>query len=140
MGGIAIFTHALSPVGLKLYAMLVLHVISNETMMLPILQVAEGFKPIWNELLEEWSDENEVPVYLALSDLARYVSTLVEKSDGEELKCIFSVVERWLLESLQNTNVVGVDMPQKIEPFLLPQTKLWWQKVSLFWSEGKIIS
>ncbi|APD86211.1 hypothetical protein BM527_09000 [Alteromonas sp. Mex14] len=128
--------------------------ISKETMMLPILQVAEGFKPIWNEFLDEWSDENEVPVYLALSDLARYVSTLVEKSDGEELRSIFSVVERWhlegdkfvkeaatvgLLEDLQNTNVVGVSVPQKIEPFLLPQTKLWWQKVSLFWSEGKVI-
>ena len=129
--------------------------ISKETMMLPILQVAEGFKPIWNEFLDEWSDENEVPVYLALSDLARYVSTLVEKSDGEELRDIFSVVERWhlegdkfvkeaatvgLLEDLQNTNVVGVGVPQKIEPFLLPQTKLWWQKVSLFWSEDKVIS
>ncbi|GMM70048.1 hypothetical protein MTsDn1_33440 [Alteromonas sp. MTD1] len=129
--------------------------LSKETMMLPILQVAEGFKPIWNEFLDEWSDENEVPVYLALSDLARYVSTLVEKSDGEELRDIFSVVERWhlegdkfvkeaatvgLLEDLQNTNVVGVGVPQKIEPFLLPQTKLWWQKVSLFWSEDKVIS
>ncbi len=129
--------------------------ISKETMMLPILQVAEGFKPIWSEFLDEWSDENEVPVYLALSDLARYVSTLVEKSDGEELRGIFSVVERWhlegdkfvkeaatvgLLEDLQNTNVVGIGVPQKIEPFLLPQTKLWWQKVSLFWSEGKVIS
>ena len=128
--------------------------LSKETMMLPILQVAEGFKPIWNEFLDEWSDENEVPVYLALSDLAKYVSTLVEKSDGEELRDIFSVVERWhlegdkfvkeaatvgLLEDLQNTNVVGVGVPQKIEPFLLPQTKLWWQKVSLFWSEGKVI-
>ncbi|MFD3321701.1 DUF7674 family protein [Alteromonas macleodii] len=129
--------------------------ISKETMMLPILQVAEGFKPIWNEFLDEWSNEDEFPVYLALSDLARYVSTLVEKSDVEELRDIFSVVEQWhlegdkfvkeaatvgLLEDLQNTNVVGVGVPQKIEPFLLPQTKLWWQKVSLFWSEGKVIS
>ena len=129
--------------------------ISKETMMLPILQVAEGFKPIWNEFLDEWSNEDEFPVYLALSDLARYVSTLVEKSDGEELRDIFSVVERWhlegdkfvketatvgLLEDLQNTNVVGVGVPQKIEPFLLPQTKLWWQKVSLFWSEGRVIN
>ncbi|NMH58702.1 DUF7674 family protein [Alteromonas ponticola] len=129
--------------------------ISKETMMLPILQVADGFKPIWKEFLDDWSDENELPVYLALSDLARYVSTLVENSDEEELRDIFSVVERWhlegdefvkeaatvgLLEDLQNTAVVGDGMPQKIEPFLLPQTRLWWHKVSLFWSEGRVIS
>ena len=68
---------------------------------------------------------------------------------------IFSVIERWhlegddyvkeaatvgILEDLQNINVVGVGAPEKIEIYLLPESKKWWLKVYEFWGTGKTIS
>ena len=121
----------------------------------PILEVSDGFRPIWNEFLEEWKDDDELPQYLALGDLARYISSLISESKDEEIKKIFSVIERWhlegdsfvkeaatvgILEELQNTNVVGERVPKKVELYLLPESKKWWLKVYEFWEKGKIIS
>lgn len=121
----------------------------------PILEVSDGFRPIWNEFLEEWKDDDELPQYLALGELARYISSLISESKGEEIKKIFAVIERWhlegdsyvkeaatvgILEDLQNTNVVGEGVPEKIELYLLPESKKWWLKVYEFWEKGKIIS
>ena len=121
----------------------------------PILEISDGFRPIWNEYLEEWKDDDELPQYLALGDLARYISSLISESKDEEIKKIFSVIERWhlegdsyvkeaatvgILEDLQNTNVVGVGVPEKVELYLLPESKKWWLKVYEFWEKGKIIS
>ncbi len=60
--------------------------ISRTEMFQPILEVSEGFRPIWNEFLEEWKEEVELPLYLALSSLARYISSLITKSKTTELK------------------------------------------------------
>ena len=94
----------------------------------PILEVSDGFRPIWNEFLEEWKDDDELPQYLALGDLARYISSLISESKDEEIKKIFAVIERWhlegdlyvkeaatvgILEDLQNTNLVGEGVPEK---------------------------
>lgn len=121
----------------------------------PILEVSDGFRPIWNEFLEEWKDDDELPQYLALGDLARYISSLISESKDEEIKKIFAVIERWhlegdlyvkeaatvgILEDLQNTNLVGEGVPEKIEFYLLPESKKWWLKVYEFWEKGKIIS
>jgi hypothetical protein len=129
--------------------------IVREEMFQPILEISDGFRPIWNEFLEEWKDDDELPQYLALGDLARYISRLISESKDEEIKRIFSVIERWylegdsyvkeaatvgILEDLQNTNVVGVGVPEKVELYLLPESKKWWLKVYEFWERGKIIS
>jgi len=129
--------------------------ISKEEMFNPIFDASEGFKPIWNEFVEEWKDDDELPQYLALSDLARYISKLISESEDKELKDIFQVIERWhlegddyvkeaatvgILEDLQNTNVVGAGVPEKVESYLLPESKKWWLKVYEFWETGKIIS
>ncbi|MEH6491184.1 DUF7674 family protein [Halopseudomonas sp.] len=129
--------------------------ISRDEMFQPLLEVSEGFNPIWDEFIEEWKDDDELPQYLALSDLARYISGLISESNEKELKDIFSVIERWhlegddyvkeaatvgILEDLQNANVVGVGVPKKVESYLLPESKKWWLKVYEFWETGKIIS
>ena len=95
--------------------------ISKEEMFKPILNVSDGFKPVWNEFVSEWKDDGELPQYLALSKLARYISRLISESQTQELSDIFEVIERWhlegddyvreaatvgLLEDLQNTNEV----------------------------------
>ncbi|PSF14830.1 DUF7674 family protein [Marinobacter shengliensis] len=129
--------------------------ISKEEMFKPILAVSDGFRPIWNEFVSEWEDEAELPQYLALSDLATYISGLVTESRTRELSDIFEVIERWLiegdgyvreaaivgiLEDLQNTNVVGSDVPDKVQELLPPESQKQWAKIIEFWDTGRIIS
>ena len=38
-----------------------------------------------------------------------------------------------MLEYLQNTNVVGEGKPEKIEEFLLPESKILWAELNDFW-------
>ncbi len=121
----------------------------------PILVVSEGFRPIWDEFIDEWKDDNELPLYLVLGDLARYISKLINESKVEEIKKIFVVIERWhldgdsyvkeaatvgILEDLQNTNVMGEGVPEKVELYLLPESRKWWLKVYEFWETGRITS
>ena len=120
-----------------------------------ILKASPSFKPIWEEFLEEWKGENDLPLYLVLGDLARYIDFLVDKNNERELVSIFEVVEKWhlegdsyvkeaatigLLEGLQNTNQTNSKKLNKIESYLLPESKRWWNKVNEFWEKGKIIS
>jgi len=124
-------------------------------MIAPILDASPNFAPVWEEFLDEWEGDNDLPLYLVLGDLARYISSLINAKSDNELKKIFSVVEKWhlegdayvkeavtvgLLEGLQNTNVVGEGIPEKIESYLLPESKKWWVKVNEFWETGKLIS
>jgi hypothetical protein len=115
-----------------------------------ILKASPSFTSAWEEFLEEWSDEKELPLYLALGDLSRHINALVSSQQSSELKEIFAVVERWhiegsdyvkeaatigLLEGLQ-----GESNAAQIEAYLLPESKLWWQKINEFWENGKLIS
>ncbi|WP_444921482.1 hypothetical protein ACJJID_03340 [Microbulbifer sp. CnH-101-G] len=121
----------------------------------PILGVSEGFKPFWDEFIEEWKDDEELPLYFVLADLARYISELISQSKDAELKAIFSVIERWhiegddyvkeaatvgMLEDLQNINIVGMNVPEQVEKYLLPESKRWWKKVYEFWGAGNVSS
>lgn len=124
-------------------------------MLEPMLEVTPRFKPIWEEFLEEWKNEEpELPIYLVLSNLARHIATLHNEGTEAELREIFAVVERWhldgdgyvkeaatvgLLEDLQNTNLVGIGKPAQFVRFLGPESKRWWKKVEDFWEKGEII-
>jgi hypothetical protein len=95
--------------------------ISRDSMMQPILSVSPSFEPVWREFLAEWQgDPDGLPVYLALSDLARHMAALFDRGAESELREIFEIVEAWhlngapyvkeaatvgLLEDLQNTNI-----------------------------------
>lgn len=129
--------------------------ILREDMFKLILEVSDGFKPVWNEFVSEWKDDAELPQYLALAKLARYISRLVAESRTQELSDIFEVIERWhlegddyvreaatvgILEDLQNTNIVGTGVPDKVQKLLLPKSKQQWTKICDFWSTGRVIS
>ena len=129
--------------------------ISKADMFDPILEISEDFRPTWNKFVEEWKEDEERPLYLALADLARYISKLISESKTTELKDIFSVIERWhsegdtyvneaaivgILEDLQNTNIVGIGVPEQVETYLLPESKKYWLKLYEFWGNGKIIN
>jgi hypothetical protein len=129
--------------------------ITKAQMIDPILTASPSFTSVWNEFLNEWKDEKELPIYLVLGELARHITKLHADGQTREVKDIFSVVEKWhldgdsyvqeaasvgLLEDLQNSNVVGEDVPHALEAYLLPETRRWWDKVNNFWEKGEIIS
>lgn len=130
--------------------------ISKHEMMNPILKVSPSFQNLWNEFLEEWKDDKgDLPIYLALSDLARHIASLISEDKEKELKNIFEIVEKWhvegeeyvkeaatvgLLENLQNTNIVGKTVPGKIETYLFPESKRYWKKLYDFWEKNIPIS
>jgi len=123
--------------------------IDKDEMFPPILKASPSFTPLWEEFLEEWKDENDLPLYLVLGELSRHIASLVEARKVDELKEIFLIVEHWhiegsayvkeaatvgLLEELQ-----GENNAVSIEAYLLTESKRWWLKVNEFWDSGKLI-
>jgi len=51
--------------------------IDKEEMFELVLKACPSFKPAWEEFLDEWKDEKDLPLYLALGDLSRHISSLV---------------------------------------------------------------
>ena len=127
--------------------------ITKENMFVPLLQVADGFKPEWDAFESEWQDEGpDLPLYLIMPALARYMVKLLEQGSEHELRSIFSVIERWhvegdayvseaatigILEDLQNINIVkDPGVPDRIEMYLLPESRKMWLKLYEFWNGG----
>lgn len=128
--------------------------ITKEDMINPVLIVSPDFSPVWNKLLNEHEKNNDLPVYVALTELAKHISVLHKKNRTEEIKNIFNVIEDWhiygdryvheavtsgLLEDLQNISIVGDGVPQDLEPYLLPETERWWENALnawLKWEQG----
>src|SRR5262245_33190674 len=95
-----------------------LQMLRSDEMMNPMLESCPTFATSWQEFMSEWQDDpNGLPIYLALSDLARHLIAMLERGDTESFPAIFAVVERWhrdgdpyvreaatvgLLEDLQN--------------------------------------
>jgi hypothetical protein len=129
--------------------------ISRAQMMGSILQVSPSFIPVWNEFVAEYENEgSELPLYIVLGELARYIALLERRGIEDELQEIFVAIERWhiegddyvkeaatigLLEDLQNTNVVGGADSSGFIRYLGPESKRWWAKVNAFWEKGEII-
>lgn len=124
--------------------------IDKEEMFDLALKACPSFKPVWEEFIDEWKDEKDLPLYLALGDLSRHISTLVETKQDYELKELFAVIEGWHIEGspyVQEAATIGLleglqgeSNARSIELYLLPESKKWWDKVNQFWENGRIIS
>jgi hypothetical protein len=130
--------------------------IVRSEMFAPLLIADPSFSAQWKEFCEEWSGEPELPWYLLLADFARHLIGRLELAETDRFASIFDVVERWivegdkyvrdaavigLLEALQNTNLhPGSTRPDDFERWLQPRSRVYWDKVILFWSEGRIIT
>ena len=129
--------------------------IKKDDMIPLMLEACPSFRPAWDEFAEEWRSENDKPLYLLMSSLARHLITILVAGDTASLSRAFAVVERWhvegdgyvreaatvgLLEDLQNDSLHGGTTPKQFEPFLLPESLKFWRKVARFWSHGEIIS
>jgi hypothetical protein len=122
----------------------------------PLLAVDPTFMPRWQAFLAEWRDERELPLYLALGELADHLIERLERSDVSDFADVFAVVEAWhlegdsyvreaatvgLLESIQN-QLGGQDRRYRsangvraadFERWLFPESKRWWEKLYRFW-------
>lgn len=120
-----------------------------------LLAADPSFAPLWEAFLGEWKDEKELPLYLALSELAHHLVLRLEAGDTEGFGAVFDVVERWhvegdayvkeaatigLLEDLQNLNKYTSATPEDVLPWLRPQSRRWWDKVEAFWRDGTLIT
>lgn len=124
--------------------------IDKEEMFQLALKACPSFKPAWEEFIVEWKDERDLPLYLALGDLSRHISSLVETKQDAELKELFSVIECWHIEGspyVKEAATIGLleglqceSNAASIELYLLPESKKWWGKVNYFWENGKLIS
>ncbi|WP_245309944.1 hypothetical protein [Rhizobium sp. R339] len=115
----------------------------------PLLEADPSFREKWERFQNEYRSEDELPLYLALSDFARHLIENLETGNTLRFDGIFDVVERWhvdgdpyvqeaatigLLEDLQNTNLHREKTcPEDFLPWLRPATRVWWARVHEFW-------
>lgn len=123
--------------------------ISQQEMFDLVLEVDPTFQPVWDAFLDKWRDQIELPLYLALRDLAQHLIGKLESGQTSELQRIFKVVERWLadgdelvreaatiglLEDLQNPNLHKTTSPDQLKQWLGPLGAMQWTEVERFWS------
>ena len=121
-------------------------------MFVPLLEADPSFSDKWRAFVEEWPDEqDDLPQYLALSDVARHLIRRLEASDVANFDAVFDVVERWhvegdayvreaaslgLLEDLQNGYLHETTQPSDFEKWLRPTSRIWWDKLIAYWEQG----
>jgi hypothetical protein len=122
-----------------------------DDMMPKLIETCPSFVPKWQEFLAEWRGEDDLPLYIALADLARHLIGLVERGEMDEMPAVFRVVERWhvegdeyvreaatvgLLEALQNLNLHehGTN-PAQFRAMLGPQSLRCWDELAASWEE-----
>jgi hypothetical protein len=129
--------------------------INKDQMMSPLLDACPSFRPFWDAFVDEWKKEKEgLPLYLALSDFAKHLIEMLEKSETETFPQIFKVIEQWhtegdpyvqeaatvgLLEDLQNQNIHESTEPEQFRPFLGAESEKWWDKLYGFWEHGELL-
>lgn len=129
--------------------------ITNSDMFTPLLEADPTFEPRWQDFVADYADEPELPLYIALGELADHILERQQRGDTLGFDKIFDVVERWhregdayvseaasigFLESLQN-RLGGNDRAESVrgvrasdfEPYLGPETRRWWEKLFRFW-------
>lgn len=132
--------------------------IDRSEMFAPLLEADPTFEPRWRDFVVEYADEPELPLYIALDELAQHLIARQLSADTQGFDMVFNVVERWhtegdayvteaaaigFLESLQNhlggndrrKDVEGV-RASDFEPYLGPETLRWWEKLYRYW-EGE---
>lgn len=125
-------------------------IINRNDVMELYIKVCPSFQEKWQEHLQDiWDRYSETILYTDLSEFARHMTELAIKNEIGELKSIFALTERLLVEGdpfVQEAIVVGLiedfqgglersklDL-MTFEGFLEPETKKYWQKVIKFWS------
>lgn len=117
--------------------------IARSDMFAPLLEADPSFNAAWQEFLADWSNEPELPEYLALGDLVRHLESELARGHTDRFPAIFHVVERWLvegegyvsdaahvglLEALQNC--LFDTPPLDFWPWLGPESRRRWNRIA----------
>ncbi len=130
--------------------------IVKDDMMSLILDACPSFASTWQAFLDDWREEiNDLPLYIALNDLARHLIGLLERGETAELPAAFQAVERWhlegneyvreaatvgLLEDLQNLNLHTTTDPEQFRKYLGSTSERWWNKLYRLWEHGELLT
>lgn len=117
-------------------------------MFVPFLQADPSFRETWEAFQKEYRSDDDLPLYLVMSALARHLIQNLETGHTRQFGAVFDIVERWhvrgnptvkevvtvgLLEALQNGYLHRKTRPEDFLPWLQPETFRWWIKVQEFW-------
>lgn len=76
-----------------------------------VLEAAPGFRPEWEAFLDRWSEEEYLPFYLGMAELAHYLVARYASGQTREFPALFHLVEEQFAENdaeLENLIVVGL--------------------------------
>jgi hypothetical protein len=116
--------------------------ISKDDMMTILVAACPTFGPSWRAFLEEWQDEPvEVPLYVALGDFARHLTSMLERDETSAMPEIFRVIERLHVDGdsyVKEAATIGIlesllNEPEKFRRYLGPESLEWWDKLNRFW-------
>ncbi|MFM9861580.1 hypothetical protein RUR49_24220 [Pseudoxanthobacter sp. M-2] len=118
--------------------------------MLPLfVDAVPSFLRSWQAFVSDWQAEPELPLYLALGDLACHLIDQLSRGDITHFPAVFGLVERChahgdpyvqeavtigLLEDLQNPNLHVTTAPSDFEVWLAPRSKAAWDSLHRFWA------
>jgi hypothetical protein len=124
--------------------------------MLPMLvEALPSYENDWRRFKTEYTDNPEPFLYVALAQFSTCLAGAVAAGDGDGVARVFKVLERFitegdhdvqeaavvgLIKNLQNAEFHRTTAPQDYEPFLLPETRRWWEKVKTFWINGRLLT
>ncbi len=123
--------------------------IGKAEMMPLLLEACPSLAAAYEAFLEDWPD-GEPPLYVALGELARHLTGMLERGETASFPRAFALLERlqvegepWvdeaicigLLEDLQNPGLhSGRTRPEEIRGFLGPKSTTFWDGLMRFWN------
>ena len=120
-----------------------------------LVEACPPFESDWRRFKSEYADNPEPFLYVALTQFSSCVSGALAAGDGDSVARVFKVLERFitegdadvqeaavvgLIKNLQNADLHRTTAPADYEPFLLPETRRWWDKVKTFWINGRLLT
>ena len=72
--------------------------IARSEMFPPLLEADPTFKRRWQAFVTGYADEPELPLYIALGELAEHLIERQQRGDTQGFEKVFDVVERWHME------------------------------------------
>ena len=58
------------------------NVISKDDMMARLVDACPSFEPQWKRFVDEWRDDDELPLYISLGDFAQHLIDMLASQPG----------------------------------------------------------
>lgn len=120
--------------------------LSQDQVMPLLLDACPSFWVVWDSELDE---EDRKLLYVCLGSFAKHLLDLKQQRPTSEFAAVVEVIERLYLEgdtSTQEAATIGLlEAVQNVwgnsgvatddfEQLLLPESRVWWQQLELFWA------